>query len=112
MKIISSFRRFVTVCLFFLSGLFSFVNAEPAVFTLTNNTDVVIIRLDVETVRGDEWWTLEEGRFLPGQSVEITINDGRADCNYHFRVYYEDDGIKYRDYYDVNVCNNPHWTLP
>jgi hypothetical protein len=88
-------------------------NATPAKFTLTNKTDVVITRLDVETIKGDDWATLETGTFKPGDTVKITIDDNRPDCNYHFRVYYLDDGKSYyKDYENVNVCNNPHWTLP
>jgi hypothetical protein len=86
--------------------------AEPATFWLTNNTDVVITRLDVETIRGDDWGTIAQGSFEPGETVEVFINDARADCSYHFRVYYQDDGIKMRDYYNVNVCDQPYWSLP
>ncbi len=85
--------------------------AEPATFWLTNNTDVVMTRLDVKTIRAD-WRTIAQGNVEPGETVEASVNDGRTDCSYHFRVYYEDDGIRYRDYYDVNVCDQPHWSLP
>lgn len=102
-----------TVGISLFSVLFSpIVKAAPAKFSLTNNTDVVITEIEVETIAGDDWGTLKEGRLVPGDTVELTINDGRTDCTYNFRVYYQDDGTKYRDYPHVNVCNNPHWSVP
>ena len=94
------------------SVLCTAAHAEPATFSLTNNTDVVITRLDVETIAGDDWGTLEEGRLNPGETVQMTIDDRRTDCSYHFRVYYEDGGTKFRDYDHVNVCDNPAWSVP
>ena len=87
-------------------------NAGPAHFSLTNNSDVVITKLEVETVAGDVWWTVEEGRLNPGETAPLVIDDGRTDCTYNFRVHYSDDGPKYRDYYGVNVCNNPAFSVP
>lgn len=87
-------------------------SATPANFSLTNNTDVIIIKLAYETKDGDEWGTTHEGRLFPGDTVDLTIDDGRRDCTYHFRVYYEDDGIKYRDYTNVNICDNPSFSVP
>lgn len=93
-------------------ALAGIASANPAHFTLTNNTDVVITKLETETVDGSAWWTVEEGRLNPGETAPLVIDDGRPDCVYNFRVHYIDGGPKFRDYMKVNVCDNPAFSVP
>jgi hypothetical protein len=72
---------------------------------------VVTTRLDGETIAGNAWWTLEQGKQRPGETVNLAINDGRSDCSYHFRDYYQDDGARFRDQYNINGCENPAWSV-
>lgn len=76
-----------------LSALFLAVSlgtpalAEDLVFTLTNGTSQVLTHFYTSPVGVDEW---EEDVFgtdvlAPGESVDITIADGRTVCEYDMR---------------------------
>ncbi len=67
------------------------VMAEDLVFTLTNGTSQVLTHFYTSPVGVDSW---EEDVFgadvlQPGESVEITIADGRTVCEYDMRFEFE-----------------------
>lgn len=70
-----------------LSATVSTSNAEDLVFTLKNNTSGTIERFFTSPVGVNNW---EEDVFgadviEPGESMEITIGDGRSVCQYDMR---------------------------
>lgn len=60
---------------------------ESATFTLENNTDRPLLEFYASPPSSDDWEDdiLGTDILLPGQSVEITIDDGREDCLYDFK---------------------------
>ena len=76
--------------------LFSFslvAQAEDLTFTLTNNTETTLTRFYSSPIGTAEW---EEDVFgddvlEPGESMKITIGDGRTVCKYDMRFEFEDE---------------------
>ena len=71
----------------------SAANAEDLVFTLKNNTSGTIERFFTSPVGVNNW---EEDVFgadviEPGESMEITIGDGRSVCQYDMRFEFTAD---------------------
>ncbi|MEH6692639.1 MULTISPECIES: hypothetical protein [Pseudorhizobium] len=67
--------------------------AEDLVFTLTNSTNSTLERFYTSPTGVDEW---EEDVFgqdvlSPGDSIEITIADGRSVCEYDMRFEFSED---------------------
>lgn len=65
---------------------------EPVSFTLNNLTDHVLVALYISVPSTDEW---EEdifgaGVLGSGESVEVTIDDNLADCEYDLKAVFED----------------------
>lgn len=74
------------------AGLFALpALAEDLTFTLTNGTSEVLTHFHTSPVGTDTW---EEDVFgddvlAPGESIEITIADGRDVCEYDMRFGFE-----------------------
>jgi hypothetical protein len=74
------------------------------VFTLINRTSSPLVRF-YASPSGSKTWEedIMDGRTLrPGQSVKVTIDDGRRTCIYDIRGDFA-DGDKVEDY-KVNIC--------
>ncbi|KEQ05954.1 hypothetical protein [Pseudorhizobium pelagicum] len=80
-----------TLAALFTSAVTS--QAEDLVFTLTNSTNSTLERFYTSPTGVDEW---EEDVFgqdvlSPGDSIEITIADGRSVCEYDMRFEFSED---------------------
>jgi hypothetical protein len=86
-----------------------FAVAEPVTFTLTNGTDEVIMEFYASPPGVEEWEEdiLGEDVLEPGESVEITIADGRDDCEYDFLAVFEDESELEHD--SVAVCDGEEY---
>ena len=76
-----------------LSAMTSVSNAEDLVFTLKNNTKGTLERFYTSPVGVGTW---EEDVFgadviEPGESMEITIGDGRSVCKYDMRFEFTEE---------------------
>lgn len=79
--------------------------AEPVTFVLTNGTDEVIMEFYAAPPDVEDWEEdiLGEDVLEPGDSVEITISDGREDCDYDFLAVFEDESEL--EHEAVSVCD-------
>lgn len=66
--------------------------AEDLVFTLKNGTQSVLTRFHTSPVGVNEWEEDVFGKDVlnPGESVEVTIADGRAVCSYDMKFEFEE----------------------
>lgn len=87
--------------------------AEDLVFMLTNKTKGTLERFYTSPVGIDEW---EEDVFGddvlgPGESIEITIADGRAVCKYDMRFEFTEDS-DFEDLEDTqDLCEMGSYTI-
>ncbi|WP_148292358.1 MULTISPECIES: hypothetical protein [Planktothrix] len=65
---------------------------EAVTFTMTNDSGQVITHFYASPPTTSDWEDdiLGVDVLAPGDSVDITINDGQEDCFYDFRAVYED----------------------
>jgi hypothetical protein len=79
-----------TLTLLAVSALPSY--AEDLVFTLKNDTKSVLTNFYTSPVGVDKWEDDVFGKQVlnPGESIEITIADGRAVCKYDMRFEFEE----------------------
>jgi len=92
-------------------GAFSVASAGEAVtFTLTNGTNSVIDQFYASPPSTKDWEEdiLGVDVLEPGASVEITIDDGRDDCNYDFKAVFQDGADLVHD--AVKVCGGESYT--
>jgi hypothetical protein len=80
----------MSAALFIMAGP---VQAEDLVFMLTNKTDGVVERFYTSPVGVEEWEEDVFGKNVlqPGDSVRITIADGRRVCKYDLRFEFTED---------------------
>ncbi|VXD22831.1 conserved exported hypothetical protein [Planktothrix serta PCC 8927] len=66
--------------------------SKSSTFTMSNGSKQVITEFYASPPSTSDWEEdiLGTDVLSPGESVNITINDGRRDCLYDFRVVYED----------------------
>ncbi len=66
--------------------------AEDLTFTLKNGTNSVLTRFYTSPVGVNEWEddVFGEQVLEPGESIEITIGDGRTVCRYDMRFEFEE----------------------
>ncbi|PWW01778.1 hypothetical protein DFR52_102442 [Hoeflea marina] len=86
------------------------VQAEDLTFTLSNNTSAVLERFYSSPVGTENW---EEDVFgeqvlNPGESIDITIADGRTVCDYDMRFEFDDDTVTEGQ---QNLCELGTYTL-
>lgn len=67
---------------------FASAQAEDLVFTLTNGTNSVLSGFYTSPTGVDSW---EEDVLNPGESVEVTIADGRSVCKYDMKFVFTED---------------------
>lgn len=97
-------RRWVPIAMLALL-LAPFAWAEPVTFVLTNGMDEAIMEFYASPPGVEDWEEdiLGDEVLEPGESVEITIDDGREDCDYDFLAVFEDDSELMHD--SVAVCD-------
>ncbi len=68
-------------------------HAEDLVFTLTNSTNSTLERFYTSPTGVNQWEEDVFGKDVlePGESIEITIADGRTVCEYDMRFEFSDD---------------------
>lgn len=84
---------------------------ESLSFTLENHTGATMIALHISDVGVNNWEEdiLDVDVVLPGDSVEVTIDDGLDGCEYDVRADFSDgDSIDLRD---VDFCQLDGETL-
>lgn len=89
------------------------VHAEDLVFMLTNNTKSTLERFYTSPVGVDDW---EEDVFgndvlEPGESIKITIRDGRTVCRYDMRFEFTEDSDLDTTEDTQNLCEMGSYTL-
>lgn len=86
--------------------------AEDLVFKLTNNTNSVLNAFYTSPTGVDNWEEDVFGRDAlgPGESVTITIADGRSVCEYDMRFEFQGDELD--DMEDTqNLCELGEYTI-
>ena len=85
--------------------------AEPVTITIENDTDAGIFELFVATPDSDEWEEVvfDADSIEPGESLVVTIMDGRRDCLYDLLVGFDDDTEL--EIYDVEVCEGDAYVI-
>ncbi len=73
-----------------IASLFAYsaiAQTQSVTFTLTNNTSRTLEEFYASPPSTDDWEEdiLGVDTLAPGESVEITIDDGRSDCLYDFK---------------------------
>ncbi|MBS3650921.1 hypothetical protein KEU06_20110 [Pseudaminobacter sp. 19-2017] len=88
-------------------------HAEDLVFTLTNGTDSVLTRFHSSPTGVNNWEDdiLGQDVLNPGESVEITIADGRAVCEYDMRFEFTEDSDLDTTTDTQNLCELGSYTL-
>ncbi len=68
-------------------------HAEDLVFTLINSTNSTLERFYTSPTGVDQWEedVFGKGVLEPGESIEITIADGRTVCEYDMRFEFSED---------------------
>jgi hypothetical protein len=100
----------MSAALFVMSGP---AHADDLVFMLTNKTDGVVERFYTSPVGVDEWEEDVFGKNVlePGDSVRITIADGRRVCKYDLRFEFTEDS-GYEDMEDTqDLCEMGSYTI-
>lgn len=82
----------VVASIFFVAGA---AHAEDLVFTLKNGTNSVLNNFYASPVGVEQWEEDIFGRQAlgPGESMEITISDGRDVCKYDMRFEFQGDDL-------------------
>ena len=84
--------------------------AEDVTFPIRNETTASIIEFYISPTISDDW---EEnvvppgGALAPGETVELTVDEGYPHCQYDMLAVF-DDGIEV-DQYDINICEIDTW---
>lgn len=89
-------NRKIIVAVSALAALFASAGtslAEDLVFTLKNSTNSTLERFHTSPVGVDEWEedVFGEDVLEPGESIEITIADGRTVCEYDMRFEFSEE---------------------
>ncbi|MBC7825443.1 MAG: hypothetical protein H7126_16565 [Candidatus Parcubacteria bacterium] len=84
--------------------------SEPATFTLVNSTNRPLLEFYASPPSSNNWEEdiLGRGVLEPGESTEITINDGRSDCLYDLKgVLGAGDGVGRGELIEsqVHICD-------
>ena len=84
--------------------------ARSKVFTLKNNTSSVMMYFHASPANVSEWEEDVLGSEVlgPGESVKVTIDDGRSACNYDMRFEFDDESVTEDR---QNLCELGSYTL-
>jgi len=107
-------RRFRTLSaslLFALAAVSTQVAAEDLVFDFHNESSYVVMEFYASPTDVENWEEdiLGEGVLGSGESTEITIADGREQCEYDFRIVVEGDIVVERA--AIDLCELGEYTL-
>jgi opacity protein-like surface antigen len=97
-----------------LAVLFSTsAQAEDLVFTLTNGTSSVLTHFYTSPVGVDSWEGDVFGDHVlePGASVQLTIADGRTQCEYDMRFEFEESSDLDTTEDSQNLCELGSYTI-
>jgi hypothetical protein len=85
--------------------------AEDLTFTLTNNSSFVVVEFYASPSDVGDWEEdiLGTGVLGSGENTEITIGDGRTQCEYDLRFVFDDGDVVDRG--GVNLCDTGSYTL-
>lgn len=86
--------------------------AEDLGFVLRNKTSATVTGLYVTHNRSKRWGEnliAKRDRLRPGEVGDVTISDGRRDCDYDIRVEFG-DGDSTEDY-DIDLCELGEYTV-
>jgi hypothetical protein len=88
-------------------------HAENLVFTLTNGTDSVLTRFYTSPTGTASWEEDVFGQDVlgPGESVEVTIADGRSVCDYDLRFEFEAGSSLATTEDSQNLCETGSYTI-
>lgn len=104
---------YIAACAAALAMLAGPALAEDLVFTLKNGTGSVLTRFYTSPVGVDKW---EEDVFgdqvlNPGETIEITIADGRTVCEYDMRFEFSEDSDLDTTTDSQNLCELGTYTI-
>jgi hypothetical protein len=101
---------FLSAVAFASLALATTASAEDLVFTLNNNTDYTLMEFYASPTDVSNWEEDILGADVlgTGQSVQITIADGRSTCDYDLRMVF-DDGDIVED--AANLCETGSYTV-
>ena len=104
---------YITACATVLAMLAGPAAAEDLVFTLKNGTKSTLTRFHTSPVGVDKW---EEDVFgdqvlAPGETIEITIADGREVCEYDMRFEFTEDSDLDTTTDTQNLCELGTYTI-
>ena len=87
--------------------------AEDLVFQLKNGTKSVLTRFHTSPVGVDKWEddVFGEQVLNPGETIEITIADGRDVCNYDMRFEFTEDSDLDTTTDKQNLCELGEYTI-
>lgn len=86
--------------------------AEDLVFTLKNGTNSVLNAFYTSPVGENSWEedVFGQSALAPGESVQITMRDGRRACNYDMRFEFQGDDLE--DMEDTqDLCNMSEYEI-
>lgn len=107
-------KRILSAAGLIVAGLFSTsAQAEDLVFTLTNGTSAVLTRFYTSPVGVDSWEDDVFGDHVlePGASVQLTIADGRTQCEYDMRFEFEESSGLDTTEDSQNLCELGSYTI-
>ncbi|MDP9591216.1 hypothetical protein GR158_00230 [Shinella sp. AETb1-6] len=99
-----------SAALFLVAGAAS---AEDLVFNLKNGTNSVLTRFHTSPVGVDKWEEDVFGQDVlnPGETIEITIADGRDVCEYDMRFEFSEDSDLDTTTDTQNLCELGEYTI-
>ncbi|MFO1350401.1 MAG: hypothetical protein U1F68_06860 [Gammaproteobacteria bacterium] len=91
--------------MFALASANIWADENAVTFTLTNGTEATLTEFYASPPDTDDWEDdiLGVEVLKPGESVKITINDGREDCHYDFKAVFKDGTTQEHD--AVKICD-------
>lgn len=96
-----------------MSALPAVAQAEDLVFTLKNGTTAVLTNFYASPVGVQQWEDDIFGRdtLSPGESMQITIADGRTVCEYDMRFEFEESSNLDTTEDKQNLCELGEYTI-
>jgi len=87
--------------------------AEDLVFTLKNSTSAVLTHFFTSPVGVDSWEgdVFGEQVLNPGETIELTIADGRSVCDYDMRFEFDPDSDLDTTTDTQNLCELGEYTI-
>lgn len=94
-----------------LAAISAPASAEDLVFRFNNNSSYVVMEFYASPYDVAEWEDdiLGDDVLGSGESIDITIADGREQCEYDFRIVVEDDIVVERS--AIDLCETGSYTL-